>query len=286
MVSIVIPAYNEGQTIERCLRSMLDGAKPGELEIVVVANGCKDDTADRARKFEDQGVKVIDTPVGSKVGALNLGDDAVSSFPRFYIDADIDVDIDAIREVAAMLQEGELVVAAPRPVVDFSTRPRLVRSFYKVWTSLPFFSEGLIGAGIYAFSEQGRARFDKFPDIIADDEFARLQAAPHERGNAKRGTFTITPPTSVLGVLKIFTRARAGLYQLHDTFPELVDNDNTSAGRSLEIIARTPRLWPHAPIYLGLMFAAKVRAHRKLQRQEAHVWDRDDSARAEFGADK
>ncbi|MEM6993245.1 MAG: glycosyltransferase family 2 protein [Myxococcota bacterium] len=283
MVSVVIPAYNEGQTIERCLRAMLRGAEPGELEIVVVANGCHDDTADRARKFEADGVTVIETPVGSKVGALNLGDDAAKTFPRFYIDADIDVTVEAIREVAELLRRDEFVLAAPRPVVDYKARSRLIRSFYTVWTSLPFFTEGLIGAGIYAFSEQGRARFDRFPDIIADDEFARLQAAPHERGNARRGTFTITPPTTLRGLLKIFTRARAGMYQLHQTFPELVDNDNTSSGRTLEIIARSPRLWPHAPVYLGLMFAAKLGAHRKLQRNEAHKWDRDDTARAEFG---
>lgn len=284
MVSVVIPAYNEGQTIERCLRTMLQGAEPGELEIVVVANGCKDDTADRARKFEDQGVTVVETPVGSKVGALNLGDEAAKSFPRFYIDADIDVTIEAIREVAQMLERDELVVAAPRPVVDYRSRSRLIRSFYEVWTSLPFFTEGVIGAGIYAFSEKGRARFDRFPDIIADDEFARLQAAPHERGNSRQGTFTITPPTTLWGVLKIFTRARAGLYQLHERFPELSRNESTNPGRSLQVIARTPRLWPHAPIYLGMMFAAKLRAHRKLQRNEAHKWDRDDSARAELGA--
>lgn len=286
MVSVVIPAYNEGKTIERCLRAMLRGAAPGELEIVVVANGCHDDTADRARAFESEGVTVIETPVGSKVGALNLGDAKAKTWPRFYIDADIDVTVEAIREVAALLEHDEFVIAAPRPVVDYKQRSRLIRSFYKVWTSLPFFTEGLIGAGIYAFSQSGRARFDEFPDIIADDEFARLQAAPHERANAQRGTFTITPPTTVVGLIKIFTRARAGLYQLHQTFPDLVANDNTNAGRTLHVIARTPRLWPHAPIYLGLMFAAKLGAHRKLARNEAHKWDRDDSARAEFGRAK
>lgn len=283
MVSVVIPAYNEGQTITRCLRSLLAGAEAGELEIVVVANGCNDDTAARARAFEDRGIQVIETPVGSKIGALNLGDMAVHTFPRFYIDADIDVTIEAIREVAEMLRRDECVVAAPRPIVDYRSRSRLIRSFYEVWTSLPFFTEGLIGAGIYAFSEKGRARFDTFPDIIADDEFARLQAAPHERANAERGTFTITPPTSLIGVWKIFTRARAGLYQLHQTFPELVAHENTTAGRTLQIIAKTPRLWPHAPVYLGMMFAAKLGAHRKLRRNEAHKWDRDDSARAVFG---
>ena len=88
MPSIIIPAYNEGQVIERCLDAVLADAKPGEFEIVVVCNGCKDDTAERARRYGDR-VTVVETPVGSKIGALNLGDDHATRFPRFYVDADI-----------------------------------------------------------------------------------------------------------------------------------------------------------------------------------------------------
>ena len=284
MVSIVVPAYNEGQTIERCLGSILRDAAPDEFEIVVVANGCSDDTAARARRFEGRGVRVIETPVGSKTHALNLGDEACRSFPRFYVDADIDVSAEAIREVAGMLERDEWVIAAPRAIIDYADRNRWVRAYYEVWRRLPYFTEGVIGAGIYAFSEKGRRRFGKFPDIIADDEFARLQAAPHERGNAKHGTFTITSPTTLWGIVKINTRARAGNYQLRARFPELASNDNTSPARSLQVIAASPHLWPHAPIYLGVMFLAKLRAHRKLRRETKLVWDRDDSARAMFGA--
>src|SRR5262245_58336894 len=49
MASVVIPAHNEARVIERGLSSLLEGARPGELEIVVVCNGCTDDTAARAR---------------------------------------------------------------------------------------------------------------------------------------------------------------------------------------------------------------------------------------------
>ena len=31
MISVVIPAYNEGAVIDRCLETMLADAKPGEL---------------------------------------------------------------------------------------------------------------------------------------------------------------------------------------------------------------------------------------------------------------
>lgn len=279
MISIVIPAYNEGAVIERCLQAMLADAKPGELEICVVCNGCKDDTAERARKFADR-VKVVETSVGSKIGALNLGDDNVSGFPRFYIDADVQLSAQAIRDVAAMLgDDSPIMVAAPRAVVAYHDRPWLVRAFYKVWTSLPYFRENMIGSGVYAFSKKGRAKFDRFPDVIADDEWARLMVAPHERKATPGATFTIHPPRTIRGVLTINTRARAGAMELRKKYPALGENQNTSAGRTLEILAKTPELWPHAPIYLGVMFLAKLRAHDKLRKRLEKVWDRDDTSR-------
>jgi glycosyltransferase involved in cell wall biosynthesis len=280
MFSVIIPAYNEASVIDRCLSAMLGNAKPGELEVVVVANNCSDDTAARARKHGPL-VKVVETPIGSKIHALNLGDEAAVGWPRLYVDADIVVSTQALRDVAAMLgEDSALVVAAPTAVVDFQGRSLLVQSFYKVWTQLPYFTEGVIGAGFYAFSKKGRERFGKWPDIIADDEYARLMAAPSERGVNREHTFTITPPTQLRMVAKIQTRARAGLYQLHAKFPELLRNETTNPARTLKVIAGRPDLWVHAPIYLGLMTFAKMMAHRKLRKGLQKVWERDETARA------
>ena len=172
------------------------------------------------------------------------------------------------------------VVAAPTAVVDFKGRLPWVQSFYKVWTELPYFTEGVIGAGFYAFSKRGRERFGEWPDIIADDEYARLMAAPSERGVNRDHTFTITPPTQLRMVAKIQTRARAGLYQLHAKFPELLRNETTNPARTLKVIAGRPDLWLHAPIYLGVMSFAKLMAHRKLRKGQQKVWERDETARA------
>lgn len=281
MISIVVPAYNEGAVIERCLSAILADARPGEFEIAVVCNGCKDDTAARARKFVDRGVQVIETPVGSKIGALNLGDEHVHGFPRFYVDADVQLSAQAIRDVAGLLgDDSPILVAAPKAIVAYEDRPWLVRAFYRVWTSLPYFRENMIGSGVYAFSRRGRARFDRFPDVISDDEYARLTAAPHERRASDRATFTIHPPRTLAGVLKINTRARAGNYELREKFPDLLRNGNTDAGRTLRIIATKPSLWFDAPVYLGVMFLAKLRAHDKLRKRQERVWDRDDTSRS------
>jgi len=279
MFSVVIPAYNEAAVVERCLRSMLAGADPGELDIVVVANGCKDDTAARARAFGPP-VTVVETPVGNKIGALNLGDAHARYFPRMYIDADIQVSIEALRAVAALLtDDSPIVLAAPQAVFAYEGRPALVRSFYKVWTSLPYFTENLIGAGFYALSRKGRERFGKFPDIIADDGYARLIAGPEERRAVQEFTFTISPPRNLRMIAKTLTRVRAGMYELRAKFPELQVQETTNARRSLRIIAGRRDLWVHAPIYLGVMGYAKLRAHLKLSLGHEKKWERDDSGR-------
>lgn len=278
MFSVIVPAYNEAAVIDRCLDAMLADAAPGELEIIVVANNCSDDTADRARS-KGEAVTVVETPVGSKIHALNLGDAAASGWPRCYVDADIVVSTAALRAVVDLLNGGDVVVAAPQVRVELSDRPWTVRSFYRVWTSLPYFTEGVIGTGFFAFSEAGRSRFGEWPDIIADDEYARLVAAPHERGIVRDHSFTVTPPTTLRNVAHIQIRSRAGAAQVADRFGELQANETTGASRSLAEIARTPRLWPHAPLYLGVMLYAELRARRKLQSDEATVWERDESAR-------
>jgi hypothetical protein len=59
-----------------------------------------------------------------------------------------------------------------------------------------------------------------------------------------------------------------------------MSNDNTNPARSLRVIATTPSLWPHAPLYLGMQFLAKLRAHRKLRQRAEKIWERDESSRA------
>ena len=279
LASIVIPAHNEARVIERGLTSILQGTRPGEFEIVVVCNGCTDDTAARARRFGTQ-VRVVETAVPSKTRALNLGDLHATAFPRFYVDADIQISAGAIREVATMLDgRTPVVVGAPRAVVAYEDRPFLVRAFYRTWTRLPYFLENMIGSGVYAFSQAGRARFDRFPEITADDEYARLIASPDERRASPTTTFTIHPPRTLQGLLDIMTRARSGMYEFEKEFPELTENNNTDSLRTLRIIATTPSMWRDAPIYLGIMFLAKLRAHRRQRAGKHRAWERDDTSR-------
>ena len=107
-----MPAHNEGMVIARTLRELTTGALPDELDVVVVCNGCTDNTATIARSFGAP-IRVIETPLGNKAHALNLGDQASRSFPRVYVDADVIVALSTIRTLLEYLENESAIAVAP-----------------------------------------------------------------------------------------------------------------------------------------------------------------------------
>ena len=132
LASIVIPAHNEAEVIGRCLDALFTGVEPGELEVIVVCNGCVDETAALARS-SGHPVRVIELQTASKATALREGDMAARTFPRLYLDADVVLSGSSARKVAERLNAG--AVAARPPVVYSSgqssapVRRLLPRSF-------------------------------------------------------------------------------------------------------------------------------------------------------------
>lgn len=283
MISVIVPAYNEASVIELCLRSMLAGARLGDLEIIVVCNGCKDRTADLARSFGDP-VRVIEAALPSKANALNLGDQAASAFPRFYVDADIIISFEALQRVAEVLRGGQKLAGAPRMRVRTKGRNWLIRAYYEVWGRLPYVTEGMIGSGVYAVSEMGRRRFTSFPNITADDGYVQMLFQPHERAVVEDCYFEVTPPTSIIDLIKIKTRVHFGKYELFARYPELRSNAARMNRNGLSTLWRQPALWPCMVVFACIQYAAKLRACFRFCRRRRLNWDRDESSRRVFRA--
>ncbi len=272
LASVIIPAHNESAVIERCLRTLLRDATPGEFEVVVVANGCTDDTAARARAAAP-GVAVLELAAASKVSALNAGDAVATSFPRAYLDADVEVDTPSLRSVVEVLAGGDVLCAAPEMRLDLDGRPWFVRRFFAAFRQLPYLADGLVGNGLYVLSESGRQRFDAFPDITADDLFVRNLFRPDERAAVAGSTFVVHPPFSLGGLLAIRERTYRGNREYHGVGFEAQGGPTRDRRRLLQLARRHPL---DLLVYLAVNLAARARV--SLRRRQIR-WERDDSAR-------
>jgi glycosyltransferase involved in cell wall biosynthesis len=280
MTSIIIPAHNEESVIRRGLHAVLDGAAPGELEVIVVCNGCSDATAAIAREFA--AVKVIETDVPSKSNALNLGDDAATRFPRIYLDADVILDLTSIRRLSEALQRPGVLAAAPRVETVFTADcDWSVRAFYNFWMALPFVREGMMAAGAYAMNQAGRARFKRFPDVIADDGFCRLQFTSDERVEVADAVSRVVAPGRFSDLVKIRSRSRLGVYQLQARFPELyaVERRSKRYGHTLSYVLKRLDLYPAAIPFVFVTVLSRIRARRQKRLIGNYVWERDNSSR-------
>jgi len=278
-LSVVIPAHNEATVVGRCLAAMLDGARPGELDVVVVCNGCDDATADVVRGFGDR-VRLIETPVASKTNALNLGDDAALGFPRLYVDADVVLPLDAVRKIAARLAE-DAPAASPSMATDLSRSSWVVRAYYAVWTRLPYVREGMIGVGVYALSEVGRRRFGRFPSVIADDGYVRMHFDADERVLVDGAPVRVVAPATLADLLKVKTRSRLGGLELAAKFPELVARERRTKnyGGAAWSVGLRPWVWPQALVYLWVNIEARRRARAQFATRGRVEWARDTSSR-------
>lgn len=279
MVSIVIPAHNEAAVIRKTLTELTRGTTAGEFEIIVVCNGCTDETAQIATGFSED-VHVIETRVPSKTNALNLGDKAARFFPRIYLDADVRLNSSAVSKLERTLGASNIFAAAPRPRFDLSGCSSAVQAFYQVHERLPSSREGIGGSGVYAVNEVGRSRFGAFPAITADDGFVRIQFAEHERVTLEDCNSVVTAPKTIAALVNIKTRSHLGSYELQERFPGLWQNRGAKNSAALAWMVLNPAWWPKLAVYGYVKVVARLRARRKMRMGTSNVWERDETSRA------
>jgi len=271
-LSVVIPAHDEAAVLPRLLDRL---AGDERLEIVVVANGCTDATADVARAA---GVRVVELAEGSKPAALDAGDAAATVFPRAYVDADVEVDAATLLALADRLRRGPELVASPGVRLDLDGATWPVRAYYRVWELSSFRRRGHIGSGVYALSQRGRERFGLFPKVIGDDRYVQGLFAAEERATTA-GTFTVRPPRTLRALLARGARIAAGNRELERGG---LAGHAPSRGRSLRelvaVMARRPALWGPFAIYAGVQVRTGMLARRKLRRSP-RSWERDETSR-------
>ena len=278
MISVVIPAHNEEEVIARSIGALIAGASEGELEVIVACNGCRDRTADVARSCGAV-VRVIETEIASKAHALNLGDDAATGWPRFYVDADVVLSLDALRKMAALLKESDVLAVAPDFNMELTGCSWPVRAFFHINDLLPSSREGIGTSGVYGLSELGRRRFQQFPQIIADDAFVRIQFRPEERKTERGCWSTVFAPRALEQLIAIKSRSHFGTWEVRRLYPQLWANMGAGNVQILMLLGLRPWLWPKLAVYGYVKVLARLRAIRRLRAGDHKLWERDQSSR-------
>ena len=105
MISIVIPAYNEENYIEKTLKS-IENQPYKDYETIVVANGCTDRTVEIAQKYP---CKIIELNEPNVSKARNAGAQAASNNILLFIDADTRLSNDTLSKISAEFKQPNAV---------------------------------------------------------------------------------------------------------------------------------------------------------------------------------
>jgi len=277
-VSIIIPAFNEEVSISATLAPLVSLLAEDEAEIIVVCNACTDKTAEVVKKISSE-IICIETEIGSKSHALNLGDAAARFFPRIYLDADIALSTDAVNGMVESLKNPLVFATSVEAKMNLSSCSWCVRAFYDVWLRLPYCKAGMIGSGVYALSKAGRGRFEKFPAIIADDGYVRCLFTEQERPLTTRGYATVKAPKDLFSLIKTQTRSRLGRYELKEKFPQLLSNETKDYSQAMKSLGSNYRLWFKIAAYITVNLISRIRANHQYANKQTTRWERDDSSR-------
>lgn len=278
-ISVVIPAHNEAMVIGRLLSALLADANPGELELIVVANGCTDTTAAVAESFGD-GVTVLTTPVAAKHAALRLGDKNAHHYPRLYVDADVVLSTDDVRALAAELRKPGVLAAAPRRSIALARRPLVVRWYYDFWQKLPSVEQGLFGRGVIGVSATGHARLAAMPEVMGDDLAASVAYTADERRIVTDASVTVHAPRTVGDLVNRRVRSLTATAQLRQSMPEAVGDARTRGSDLFRLAQRRPALTPKLGVFLAVTVVSRLKARGPIRSGDFTTWLRDESSRS------
>lgn len=273
---MVIPAHDEAASIGPNLTALLDGLDPTEVEVVVVCNGCTDDTAARARAVSAD-ITVLELEEASKVGALRAGDAVATSWPRVYLDADVTAHGESIRRLLAELSSDGALSARPPVSYDTPRSSWAVRRYYAARERLDGVMGDLCAAGVYGLSEGGRARFGEFPDLVADDLFVARAVGDARMEIVDADPIVVHVPRTARAQLRVLKRVQWGNAELAAARPDLARS--TTGGTVRDLLASVRGLGPaiDAAVYAAFAVAGRLaaRADRRPER-----WERDHTTRS------
>jgi GT2 family glycosyltransferase len=263
--SIIIPAHNEAAVIDRTLSALDPLVAAGTAEVIVVPNGCTDDTTDRARAHA--GVRVVELAEGSKAAALNAGDAHATRWPRLYLDADIEATPEALAQAVRALAGDGIYAARPAFRWDLQGAEPLVRAYDRARGRMPSMSGAMWGAGVYGLSEAGHRILGEFPRLIGDDLLVERTFPPGRKYVASGPAVVVRNPRTVPDLLGVLARSRRGSAE------QSLDTGRASVRELLRTVTGP------ASAVDAICYALLAAVGRRRARRSTHGWERDLSTR-------
>jgi glycosyltransferase involved in cell wall biosynthesis len=276
--SVVIPAHNEAAVISRCLDALLSGFSIGELEVVVACNGCTDKTAEIVRSA-GYPVRVLELDLASKSAALRAAEEVLTAFPRLYLDADVVLTGAAARQVLDCLRSGSVLAA--RPPIGYNTErsSALVRSYYRARVQIPAVMNSIWGAGAYGLSERGRARFESYPDVIADDLFVDQQFRHEEIEIVSGSPVMVNAPRRAKDLLRILRRTYQGNSE-NRSFSSCDTEKHTTTSSTVRGLIQLATAGPFKTMDAAMYTALAALARITVAVAPPAGWERDNGSRS------
>jgi glycosyltransferase involved in cell wall biosynthesis len=117
-VSVVLPAYDEAETLEDTVGATLDALaeflQPGTYEVLVAEDGCTDRTPEIAARLADERDAVRHVHSDERLGrggALERAFAAAEGDTLVYFDTDLATDLAHLEELVESVRSGEYDVA-------------------------------------------------------------------------------------------------------------------------------------------------------------------------------
>jgi cellulose synthase/poly-beta-1,6-N-acetylglucosamine synthase-like glycosyltransferase len=232
-LSVVLAVRNEAANIADRVANLLSLDYPPELlEVIVVCNGCTDETVAVASRLaeEDLRVRVVESAANQgKSGAINLGVAQAKGTYVVFADARQRFDGGALHHLLAPFQDASVGAVTGRLIISNSDRPAVegVRWYWQVETALRSAESrtgSVVGASgaIYAIR---RELFEPMPpNLILDDVYVPVSIAVRGfRTAMAEGALAIDRPSPRQAME--FSRKRRtmlGNVQLVRVMPELL----------------------------------------------------------------
>jgi len=258
--SVCIAAHNEANTVAQTIESIQRQAYPGDLEIIVCANGCTDDTAEIAQDYS--GVQVIETDVPGKPNAWNILRNTAKYNRIVFCDADVLAGTESIHYLHQALDQDPNLIA----VTAINTPLLQHKDPFTRLLAPPTGAGRCIIGRLYAFNNdqvqenlQSHGYQEMPRGVIHDDLWLTHIIGKNRWANVPQAE-VFFHPYHWRESYRLAKRHHRGIRQLNEVYNKMITPGAVlanSLSRRLERLRQEPGIIPKAKI-IGKFFALKA----------------------------